>query len=233
MMRLTLLLAAAVPAMAFATAAFAASVTQSFPATGFDRVTASGSEDITIVTGKAASVTATGDAERIARLRIGVEGTTLKIDHKSSSNWGMQPGEPVRIVITMPALLGLHGSGAGDITADRGSGPAFSASTSGSGDMRIAQIDSAVVTLHTSGSGDIAAAGQCTTAKVSTSGSGDLAIGNLACRDIDVTITGSGDVGARASGNANVKISGSGDVAIAGGARCMSRTSGSGDVKCS
>lgn len=228
-MHLTLFLAASV----FAGAAHAATVTQNFPASGFDKVMASGSEDVTIITGKSASVTATGDADRIARLRIGVDGTTLKIDHKSSSNWGPQFGEPVKIVITMPALFGLHGSGAGNITADRGTGPAFTASSSGSGDMRIGKIDSPAVKLHTSGSGDIAAAGQCTTARVSTSGSGDMALSDLACRDIDIAITGSGDVAARASGNANVRISGSGDVDIAGGARCTSRTSGSGDVTCS
>ena len=228
-MRLTLFLAAT----ALATSAHAAIVTQNFPASGFDKVMASGSEDITIITGKPASVTATGDADRIARLRIGVDGTTLMIDHKSSLNWGMQIGDPVRIVITMPALVGVHGSGAGDIVADRGSGAAFAASSSGSGDLRIAAIDSANVTMHTSGSGDIAAAGQCTSARVSTSGSGDMALGSLACRDIDVTINGSGDVRARASGNANIRISGSGDVNIAGGARCKSHSSGSGDVTCS
>ncbi len=216
-----------------ATTAQAASVTQAFAASGFDKVLASGGEDIQIITGRAASVTATGDADRIARLRVGVDGTTLKIDHKSSSNWGMQPGNRVTIVVTMPVLHGVHGSGAGNITADRGSGPAFAASTSGSGDMRIAQIDSPDVALRTSGSGDIAAGGQCTTARVSTSGSGDLAIAGLACRDLDVAISGSGDVAAHATGTANVRISGSGDVTITGGARCMSRTSGSGDVTCS
>ena len=228
-MRLTLVLAAT----AIATAGHAATVTQNFPASGFDKVVASGSEDITITTGRAASVTATGDADRVARLRIGVDGTTLKIDHKSSSNWGVRNGDPVRIVITMPALFGVHGSGAGNITADRGTGPAFAASTSGSGDMAIGRIDSVNVALRTSGSGDITAAGQCTSAKVSTSGSGDIAMAGLACRDIAVSITGSGDVAARASGNADVRISGSGDVNIVGGARCTSRTSGSGDVTCS
>ena len=233
-MRLMVLLAtSAFAASAFATAAHAASVTQGFPASGFDKVMASGSEDITIITGKAASVTATGDPDRIARLRIGVEGTTLMIDHKSSLNWRMQAGTPVTIVITMPVLVGVHGSGSGDIIADRGTGPAFAASASGSGDLRIGAIDSANVTLKTSGSGDMAAAGQCTSARVSTSGSGDIAIAGLGCRDIDVSTTGSGDVAARATGNANIRISGSGDVTITGGARCMSRTSGIGDVSCS
>ena len=228
-LRLTMILAAT----ALAGAAHAAPVTQGFPASGFDKVIASGSENITIITGKAASVTATGDADRIARLRIGVDGTTLKIDHRSSSNGGWREGDRVKIVITMPALVGVHGSGSGDIVADSGTGPNFAASSSGSGNLRVDKIDSASVTLRTSGSGDIAAAGQCTDAKVSISGSGDMALGDLACRDIDVTISGSGDVAARATGNANIRISGSGDVTVAGGARCTSRTSGSGDVKCS
>lgn len=228
-MRVTILLAAT----AIAGAAHAAPITQSFPVSGFDRVLASGSEDITIVTGKTISVTATGDADRIARLRIAVDGTTLNINHVSRSNRGLQKGDPVRIVITMLALLGVHGSGSGDITVDSGSGPDFAATSSGSGDLRIGRIDSASVTLRTSGSGDIAAAGACTSAKVAISGSGDMALADLACRDIDIAITGSGDVAARATGNAVVRISGSGDVAIAGGARCISRTSGSGSVTCS
>ena len=228
-MRLTLLIAAT----AIAGAAHAAPVTQDFPASGFDKVIASGSEDITIVTGKPASVTATGAADRIARLRVAVDGSTLKIDHKSSRNWGRPEGDRVRIVITMPALLAVHGSGSGDIVADFGSGRAFAASSSGSGDLRINRIDSPSVTLRTSGSGDVTAAGQCTDAKVSISGSGNMALAGLACRDIDVAISGSGNVAARATGAANMQISGSGDVAIAGGARCTTRASGSGDVTCS
>lgn len=225
--------AALVLATFAASAAVAAPVTRSFPVSGFDRVLASGSETITITTGKAASVTATGDAARLDRLRIGVEGSTLKIDHKSTDGMGWQQGEQTRIVITMPALLSVHGSGSGDITADRGSGPAFDGSLSGSGDLMIARIESPVVTLHTSGSGDLTASGQCTTGKFSISGSGDMAVAGLACTDLAITISGSGDVAARASGNADVRISGSGDVTITGGARCTSRTSGSGDVTCS
>lgn len=211
----------------------ASAAERQFPVQGFDKVLASGSETIRITTGKAASVVATGPQARLDRLNIRVEGTTLKIDHKSgmSSSWSRD--DEVRIAITMPALKGLHASGSGDIVADSGSGPAFEASLSGSGNLDISRIDSAAVTLRTSGSGDIAAAGKCGDAKVSISGSGDMALAGLACTNIDVKISGSGDVAARATGNANINISGSGDVTITGGARCTSRTSGSGDVTCS
>ena len=217
---------------AFATAAVAAPADRRFPVTGFEKVWASGSEDITITTGKAASVVATGPQDRLDNLAITVDGATLKIDHKKNSNWSWGTGDQVHIAVTMPALLGVHASGSGDIIADSGSGPAFEGSLSGSGDMKITRINSPEVTLRTSGSGDIMAAGQCTNAKVSISGSGDMALGGLACTNVDVTISGSGDVAAHATGNANIKISGSGDVQITGGARCTSRTSGSGDVTC-
>ncbi|WP_426168973.1 head GIN domain-containing protein [Sandarakinorhabdus sp. DWP1-3-1] len=209
-----------------------AAAQRAFPASGFDRVSASGSEDIVITTGKAASVVATGPQERLDRLRIRVENGKLMIDHKPGSSWSWGRNDQVRIAITMPALHGVHASGSGNLSADKGSGPAFEGSLSGSGDLSIARIDSPSVTLRTSGSGDIAAAGQCRDAKVSISGSGNMTLPNLACTNINIAISGSGDVAARATGAADIRISGSGDVVIAGGARCNSRTSGSGDVTC-
>lgn len=217
----------------FSNAATAAPVTRSFPVSGFDKVSASGSEAITITTGKAVSVTATGDAEKLDQLRITVEGGTLRIDHKSNKDWSWNSNDRTRIAITMPALHGLHASGSGDIVADNGTGPAFEGRMSGSGDLKIAAINSPAVALHTSGSGGITAGGKCTTGSFSTSGSGDMDLAALACTNVDIKISGSGDIAARASGNANIRISGSGDVTITGGGRCTSRTSGSGDVTCS
>ncbi len=220
-------------ATSLATGALAAPAERRFPVTGFEKVSASGSENITITTGKAASVVATGPQERLDNLDIRVDGSTLRIDHKKNSNWNWGSGDQVQITITMPALTGLHASGSGDILADSGSGPAFEGSLSGSGNLKIGRITSPQVTLRTSGSGDIMAAGQCTNAKVSISGSGDMMLAGLACTNVDIAISGSGDVAAHATGDANIRISGSGDVKITGGARCTSRTSGSGDVACS
>jgi Putative auto-transporter adhesin, head GIN domain len=219
-------------ATSLVTAAGAAAAERRFPVMGFDKVSASGSEDVTIITGKAASVVATGPQERLDNLDIRVDGGTLRIDHKKNSGWNWGSGDQVQIAITMPALHGLHASGSGDIMADTGSGPAFEGSLSGSGNLKLGRVDSPEVTFRTSGSGDIMAAGRCTNAKVSISGSGDMMLAGLACSNVDISISGSGDVAAHATGNANIRISGSGDVKITGGARCTSRTSGSGDVTC-
>ncbi|MEY2884753.1 MAG: hypothetical protein RL490_2477 [Pseudomonadota bacterium] len=216
--------------LATLSACAASAAERSFPVTGFDKVSAAGSEDVVITTGKAASVVASGPTDVLDKLEVSVEGTTLKIRRKGNS-WGWSNDKTV-IRITMPALHGLSLAGSGDVTADKGSGPAFAAGLAGSGDLKIAQIDSPSVTISTSGSGDIMAAGRCDSAKVSIAGSGDIMLAGLQCKAVDIGIAGSGDVSAYATQTANVRISGSGDVKVSGGARCTSRTSGSGTVSC-
>lgn len=214
-----------------ATACTASAAERSFPVTGFQHIVASGSEDVIVTTGKAASVVATGPQDRLDRLDVQIEGDTLKIRHKNGrySSWGKQS---TVIRVTMPALMGVSLSGSGDLTADKGSGPAFSVSIGGSGNVRIADVDTQAARFTTAGSGDVFAAGRCATAKVSISGSGDADVGGLKCSDLDIGISGSGDVAGYASRMANVRISGSGDVRIMGGGKCQSRTLGSGSVSC-
>jgi hypothetical protein len=215
------------------TAATAASAAErSFAVTGFDKVSAAGSEDVVITTGKTASVVATGPQERLDKLEISVDGGTLKIRQKSGSSWSWGSKEGVVIRVSMPTLHAVSTAGSGDVTADGGAGPDFVASIAGSGDMRISNVNSASVRLSTAGSGDFFVAGKCTTLKTSISGSGDMNLAGLTCADADVGISGSGDVMVHASRTANVRISGSGDVKVTGGSKCTSRTSGSGDVSC-
>ena len=215
------------------TAATAASAAERrFAASGFDKVSANGSEDVVITTGKTASVIAIGPQERLDRLEIGVEGGTLKIRQKRGSSWRWGSDDGVVVRVSMPALHAVSTAGSGDVSADGGTGPDFAASIAGSGDMRITNVNSAAVRLSTAGSGDFTVAGKCTTLGTVISGSGDMDLAGLACADADVAISGSGEVLVNASRTANVRISGSGDVRVSGGAKCTSRTSGSGAVSC-
>lgn len=233
-MAITARVMAAAAAAALLAAGGASAAERSFPVSGFDRVNASGSEDVTIITGKSASVVATGDKDRLDRLDIRVEGGVLKIGHKRQGwgDWNWRDGDKTRITVTMPSLKGLRLSGSGDVTADKGSGPSFSVDLSGSGDVRVAAIDSPDVMLSTAGSGDITAAGRCSNLRVSISGSGDMMLDDLSCANADVRVAGSGNVGAHASTTAKVSVAGSGDVRITGRARCQISKSGSGEITC-
>jgi hypothetical protein len=237
-----LLLAAAAPTLA---------AEMRFPASGFQKVAASGSETIIITTGKAESVVATGPQDRLDRLDIRVEDNTLRIGHKKG-NWNNWSDDEVTIRVTLPALHGLRLSGSGDATADAGTGPNFGLSVSGSGnvgvgriaspavavsvagsgDANIANVETQAMAIKTSGSGDVTAAGTCGTATISVSGSSVIDAARLKCTDATIGISGSGDVKLAATGSVAVRISGSGDVVVTGGARCQVKSSGSGDVTC-
>ena len=230
--------AIAVPALAAAGLASlaacghpASAAERSFPVTAFDSVSVGGSENVVVTTGRAHAVVASGPQKRLDQLDIRVEGGTLKIRTRPGSwSWGM--GEEVRIAVSLPELHGASVSGSADMVADRGSGRAFAAKVSGSGNLTIRQLVTDSATLAVSGSGDISVAGRCNRATMQVSGSGDISAPDLACRDLTAAVAGSGDIVARASGTATATASGSGNVTIRGGARCTSRESGSGEVSC-
>jgi hypothetical protein len=204
---------------------------RSFPVGAFEKLILSGSPDVDVRVGPAASVVATGDAADLDRLDIRVEGDTLVIGTKRGS-WSWSSRKGVRIAVTTPKISGAVISGSGDMAIDRVKGP-FSGRISGAGDMRLPSLDTSTLALAISGSGTMLAGGSCGSGEIRISGSGDIDATRLTCTSLQVAITGSGNVNARATGTANLKVTGSGNIALAGGARCTTSSTGSGTIRCS
>jgi hypothetical protein len=204
-----------------------------FPVSGaFDKIALTGSPDVVVTVGGAASVRAEGDAAILDRLEITNDGGQLRIGLRSGS-W-LSWGGPHRLTVhvTVPALAAASINGSGDMRIDRVQGPAFAGSVTGSGDMRIANVTTDQASFTVTGSGDITAAGRTRQATASVTGSGDLRLAQLETATATVAVAGSGDIGIRATETAAVELRGSGDVTIAGPARCTISKSGSGDVRC-
>ena len=223
------ILIAALAAGLAASAAHAAE--RRFPVSGFDRVEAAGADDVTITTGRAASAVATGDADRLERLDIRVEGGVLKIGYKRS-DWKFWERGKAHIAITLPELHGVKLAGSGNVTADRSNGSRFEGVLSGSGDLSLGQVQTRELALDIAGSGTVTAAGHCDSAKLSIAGSGDMKLGGLQCATLAANVAGSGDIDVRATGTAALSIMGSGDIRVRGGARCTTAKRGSGSVDC-
>jgi hypothetical protein len=204
---------------------------RSFPVGAFSEVTVSGSMDVTVRTGVAPSVVATGDAADLDRLDIRVEGDRLIVSNKPG-NWNWSRREGVTVAIGTQALVGASLSGSGDLSVDRVRGP-FRGRISGSGDIRLPAVDSPELSLSISGSGDMAVAGSCGRATISVSGSGDIDGSGLTCRTLSASVSGSGDISARATETADLRAAGSGDISVTGGARCTTRSTGSSNISCS
>jgi hypothetical protein len=200
----------------------------------FRSVSLTGSPDVVVTVGGAASVRAEGDARLVERLEIRVEDGDLKIGYRERSGWsfGFHHDRNVTIHVTVPALAAATLTGSGDMRVDRVQGERFVGTVTGSGDLQVGRLQTAEAVFTLTGSGGIRAAGTAQRSHVELAGSGDVNLGGLEIRDAVVALHGSGDIIANATGAARVTLMGSGDVAITGPARCQIDKRGSGEVSC-
>ena len=206
---------------------------RSYDLSGFDSVSLEGPQEVMVAVGPAYSVRAVGDREALERLRVELDGRSLKIGSikGSWSNRGGNRGKTI-VYVTMPALAKAAVAGSGDMRIDRVEGERFSGSVAGSGDLNLAAIRVNEAAFSIAGSGAIRAKGSAGRSSISVAGSGDADLSDVKSRSASVSIVGSGDVRARAMENASVSIMGSGDVMIAGPAKCSVKKMGSGSLRC-
>ncbi len=224
--------AAAVLAAAAAAAPVAAA-DRNFPVTDFSGIDLGGSPDVTVVTGRTASVRASGSTEALDRLEIGVAGGTLKIGTKHGLDWSWRDHGRVTIAVTVPMLRAVDVSGSGDVVVDRVKSHDFTAAIAGSGSLRVVALDADMTNFSIAGSGSVTAAGRCSAGSAKIRGSGDLRLSGLKCTTLSASIAGSGSIDAYATQTATLATMGSGDIRVAGGARCTVSTAGSGKAVCS
>ncbi len=235
MNKIMLLGAAALVAGCGAAAVSAAGdASRNFQVSGFDRLSVAGSTDVTVVTGKAASVRATGDAESLDRLEITVENNVLHVGTKRRlGGWlGGWKNYHAHVFVTVPMLRGAEVAGSADVGVDRVDTGDFAASVTGSGNVKIASLTAKTAQFEVTGSGDVTAAGDTQALSVKLSGSGDAHLGGLKSGSLTVSLRGSGNVGAFATRSAAISLAGSGDVTVRGGASCTKSKSGSGSINC-
>ena len=219
-------------ALLAATPALAAE--RSYPVAGFDKLALEGSPDVTVTTGKAVGVHATGDEAVLDKLDVRVEGGVLKIGHKRTGfNWDWGNHVRTRFAITVPMLRAVDIAGSGAVTVDRVKAPDFAGNIAGSGSLKVAALDAERTKFDISGSGTMTAAGRCGAGSAEIAGSGDLKLSTLRCATLSASIAGSGSIDAFATQTATLSIMGSGDIRLTGGARCTVSSAGSGKTHCS
>jgi hypothetical protein len=211
------------------------SVSRSYQVGAFDRIEVAGPYQVSVTTGSAPSVRATGPDNAIDRMVVEVEGGKLKIHPRKTSmsfGWSKQRRKVV-LQVTVPSLRGAEIAGSGDITVDKVSVDHFAAGIAGSGALKLGEVQVQSLALGIAGSGG-AQLGQGKAARVEyeIAGSGDIDGSDLAAEQASVSIAGSGNVVANASATADVDIAGSGDVRVTGGAKCNVSKHGSGNVTC-
>ena len=210
--------------------------TRNYQVGAFDRLEVSGPYDVTVTTGSAPSVKASGGERAIEKMVVEVQGGTLKIHPRKRSglNFGWSKSHPVKLTVTVPRLVAAEIAGSGDISVNKVDGDSFEAGVAGSGNLRLGEINVKRLKAGIAGSGEInAGRGRAAVADYEIAGSGDIDGAGVIAETAAVSIAGSGNVAAHATGTASVDIAGSGDVRVTGGARCSVSKAGSGNVDCS
>lgn len=204
-----------------------------FPVGDFHGLALAGSPDVTVTTGHASSVRASGSPEALDRLEIGVEGGVLKIGTKRGLDWSWRDHGRVTIAVTVPMLREVDIAGSGDVVVDRVKVRDFAANIAGSGSLHLPALDTDHAAFDVAGSGTVTAAGRCGSGSASIKGSGDLKLAALKCATLSASVAGSGSLDAYATQTATLATMGSGNITVTGGARCTVSTAGSGKARCS
>ncbi len=171
----------------------------------FERISISGVYDLSVKVGGPFSITISGPADEVDRVKATVSEGVLSLDQKERKRgWGGRKRHGVDAEITMPALNGLDVSGVVDGT--------------------ISDVDADAFRLAISGVGDISLAGRCDSLDATVSGVGDLDADKLECRIVDVSVSGVGDAAVFASEAVDAKVSGMGDIDVYGGPERVSKS---------
>lgn len=200
----------------------------------FDHVQVFGPFNVAIQTGRATSVTASGDAQALDMVSVTSSGGVLTIQtlSKARSSWKEEPHAAARIVVVVPQLKGVRLLGAGTITAAEIRGISNDITLNGSGQVSVAKLASDTATIYLSGSGRITLAGTAKNVSANVSGSGDLDASLLSASDLKIVSATSGRITAKALRTADVKQNGAGEVVVAGKPSCLVENPGSGSARC-
>lgn len=207
------------------------SAMRDFPAQNFTQVDLRAAATVAIHSGTGFSVHADGDPALVDRLTASVREGVLVLD------WTPGPSihnnnRHLAVTITMPRTTSVALGGAGSITLDHGSGPAFGANVGGAGSIKVASIDAARTVLSMGGAGNIVVAGNTGTLQADSSGVGSIDARALIAKSGRVSMSGTGHVAATIDGPADASLSGVGHITIDGHPICTVHKSGLGSIRC-
>jgi hypothetical protein len=210
---------------------------RTFPVGAFTEIEAAGPYDVTVRTGSAPSVSASGPQNVLQHMIVEVQGGKLSIHPEKERGWfhhGIHYRGKVEIVVTVPTLSAATLAGAGDMRIDKVQGNEFKGTLAGAGGLHVDSIQVQSLEFTIAGAGDAKLGqGSANSVEYSIAGAGDIDAKGITSQTAKVSIAGSGSISANASAAADVSIMGAGNVDIAGGAKCSVHKMGAGDVRCS
>lgn len=193
----------------------------------FDRVSVSGSGQLTIVQGDQESLMIEADDNLLPLIKSDVAGGALNI---GPEHVNLSPTKTIRYRLALKGLKALHLSGSLQAEAQSLETPQLRVTISGSGKLQVARLEAGDFDLQISGSGNIQLAGKVNRQQIQISGSGNYRAGECESQTAAIQVSGSGDAIVWAHVGLDAHVSGSGEIKYYGSPQVTAHVSGSGGV---
>lgn len=197
----------------------------------FKSVSAAGSFDVYFSQGTENEIRIEADENLMKYITTRVENGVLKIRTKSGVN--IRPSQDMRIYVKAPMFEDISLSGSGNMLAETKitSTGRIKLSISGSGDIKMPDVDAPKVEVRIAGSGKVQSGGITRDVEIHVSGSGDVEMRDLKAENAEINIAGSGNVWIYASIKLDVRVAGGGDIHYFGNPTDIkSKMAGSGNL---
>jgi hypothetical protein len=200
------------------------------PLAPFDAIDISGSASVRFVQGATEQIAVEGDEAAMRALDAEVSGGVLQI--RSAGSWKFWSAQSGALVITARQLKRLSISGAGRFHAPSAlKAERLSVAISGSGSVRLDDVQADVLRFAVSGAGDGALAGRARELDVSISGKGSVDSRQLESERARVAVSGIGNAQVWAARELDVSVAGVGTVEYWGSPQLRRSVSGSADIQ--
>ena len=213
-------------------AAPAPAAERNYTVTGFDRIRVDGPYRVRLSTGVAPFARASGSAQAIDGVDIGVQGRTL-IVRPNPSSWGGYPGKPagpIEIIVGTHDLSAAFLNGAGGLAIDSVKGLSFELSVQGTGGIVIGRVSVDQLKVGISGSGSSTLAGAAPKLTAIVRGSSQLDATALKVKDATLGADGPAVIRALVTNSAKVDAKGTAQVEVAGSPACSAKAEGSATI---
>ena len=142
-----------------------------------------------------------------------VRGGTLRVGPKEDSHIG---SATVEVTVWVPELSGVEISGACDVDSTAPTAAELKLEVSGSGKLKLAQVQSNAVRVEISGASDVVLSGKTHTLSLEVSGSSELKMAQLEVDTLDLSVSGASNIHAKVKSEVKGEVSGSSEIRIAG-----------------
>lgn len=197
----------------------------------YDKISAAGSFDVKLISGKEGEISIKGDENLLEYIKTEVKDGTLSVYFEKGKNIQLNYNSTIEITIPFEKINQLNFTGSGNLSSsDSINSENLDFTMSGSGNVKFESV-STNLKITKAGSGYLNVKGKTTNLEVINTGSGNASLSELTSENAVANQSGSGSIQLYCSKNLQAKSVGSGNIQYKGNPEKVDKNSvGSGSI---